>query len=48
MDIDEMLNYEEFKIDKNNIDDFESAILFYEEIINTKKSRIQKKKLNNL
>jgi hypothetical protein len=48
MDIDEMLNSEEFKIDKNNIDDFESAILFYEEIINTKKSRIQKKKLNNL
>ena len=32
MDIDEMLNSEEFKIDKNNIDDFESAILFYEEI----------------
>ena len=44
MDIDEMLNYEEFKLDKNDIDIFESGILFYEEIINTKKSRSQKKK----
>ena len=44
MEIDEMLNCEEFKIDKNVIDDFES----YEEIINTKKSRPQKKKLNNV
>ena len=48
MEIDEMLNYEEFKIDKNDIDDFESGILLYEEIINTKKSRSRKKKLNNI
>ena len=32
MEINEMLNCEESKIDKNVIDDFESAILFYEEI----------------
>jgi len=43
MDIDEILNCEESKIDKNDIDDFESAILFYEEIIYNKKSRSQKK-----
>ena len=43
MEIDEMLNYEGFKIDKNDIDDFESAILFYEEIIYNKKPRISKK-----
>ena len=48
MEIDEMLNYEGFKIDKNDIDDFESGILLYEEIINTKKSRSRKKKLNNI
>ena len=32
MEINEMLNCEESKIDKNDIDNIESSILFYEEI----------------
>ena len=43
MKMDEMLNYEEFRIDKNDIDDFKSYILLYEKIINGKKSRTSKK-----
>jgi len=48
MDIDEMLNYEEFKIDKNDIDIFKFHILLYEKIIYNKKPRTSKKiKINN-
>ena len=43
MNMDEMLNSEEYKLDKNDIEDFKSHILLYEEIINGKKSRAPKK-----
>jgi len=43
MEIDEMLNCEEFKIDKNDIDIFKFHILLYEKIIYNKKPRISKK-----
>ena len=43
MEIDEMLNFQEFKIDKNDIDIFKFHILLYEKIIYNKKPRISKK-----
>ena len=46
MDIDEMLNCEEFKIDKNDIDFFKFHILLFEKIIYNKKPRTSKKNKN--
>ena len=43
MNMDEMLNYEEFKIDKNDILLYKEHIIGYEKIINEKKSRDSKK-----
>ena len=42
MDIDAMLNYEEFKIDKDHIQTYEDYIYEYENIIKRKKSRNSK------
>ena len=44
MDVEEMLNYEEFKIDKDEIDLYRDFISGYEKIIERKKSRNSKKK----
>ena len=43
MDMEEMLNYEEFKIDKDEIDIYRDYIYRYEKIIEEKKSRNSKK-----
>ena len=42
MDVEEMLNYEEFKIDKDEIDLYRDFISRYEKIIERKKSRNSK------
>ena len=42
MDVEEMLNYEEFKIDKDQIQTYEDYIYEYENIIKRKKSRNSK------
>ena len=46
MNMEKMLNYEEFKIDKNDIQLYEGFINTYEKIINEKKSRKPKKPKN--
>ena len=47
MDIDEMLNYKEFKIDKDDIEIYKTSIYGYETIIREKKPRKSKKEKNN-